>query len=58
MASAAGLVSASWDHGLSWLDDALGLKGVIVADAEVERLASGARPCSEWVCPNELPSFP
>ena len=51
MAFAAGLVSASWDHELSWL--AAGL-----AAAEVERLASGARSCSEWVHPNELPSSP
>ena len=48
MASAAGLASASWDRGLSWLDAGLGLKGVIVAGAGVEKLASGARPRSEW----------
>ena len=51
MASAAGLVSVSCDRSLAWLD------AVLVA-AETERLGSCARPRSEWVRPNELPSFP
>ena len=51
MASAAGLASVSWGHRLAWLD-----AGLVAAEAE--RLDSGARPRSEWVCPNELPSFP
>ena len=56
----AGLASASWDRERLDAVERLEVESLLPLfwAAEVERLAAGSRPSSEWVYPNELPSFP